>query len=77
MHSIQRRAWPARGARIGLWDMVSAATPAGSLDQAIRDAQHNRIEHLLRDYPELRAIAFNGGDRGGGRPQADRRATRI
>jgi G:T/U-mismatch repair DNA glycosylase len=32
----------------------------GSLDQAIRDAAHNRIEHLLHDFSELRAIAFNG-----------------
>ena len=30
------------------------------MDQAIRDAEHNRIQHLLRDFPDLRAIAFNG-----------------
>ena len=46
--------------RIGLWDVIAAASRRGSLDQAIRDAQHNRIEHLLRDFPQLRAIAFNG-----------------
>jgi hypoxanthine-DNA glycosylase len=46
--------------RIGLWDVIAAANRPGSLDQAIRLAEHNRIEHLLRDFPHLRAIAFNG-----------------
>ena len=46
--------------RIGLWDVIATASRRGSLDQAIRDAQHNRIEHLLHDFPQLRAIAFNG-----------------
>ena len=46
--------------QIGLWDVIASASRRGSLDQAIRDAQHNRIDHLLRDYPDLRAIAFNG-----------------
>ena len=45
---------------VGLWDVIAAATRKGSLDQAIRDAQHNRIEHLLGGFPQLRAIAFNG-----------------
>ena len=46
--------------RIGLWDVIASASRSGSLDQAIREAQHNRIEHLLHDFPELRAVAFNG-----------------
>ena len=46
--------------RIGLWDVIATASRRGSLDQAIREAQHNRIEHLLSDFPELRAIGFNG-----------------
>ena len=46
---------------IGLWDVVSAARREGSGDQAIRDAKHNDIGGLRRDYPELKAIAFNGG----------------
>ena len=47
--------------RVGLWDVIASASRPGSLDQAIRLAEHNRIEHLLRDFPGLRAIAFNGG----------------
>lgn len=46
--------------RIGLWDVIASASRRGSLDQAIREAAHNRIEHLMRDFPGLRAIAFNG-----------------
>jgi hypoxanthine-DNA glycosylase len=45
---------------IGLWDVIASATRNGSLDQAIREAEHNRIAHLLHDFPNLAAIAFNG-----------------
>ena len=46
--------------RIGLWDVIGSAVRRGSLDQAIRDANHNRIEHLIGDFPNLEAVAFNG-----------------
>jgi len=46
--------------RVGLWDVIASASRPGSLDQSIREAEHNRIEHLLHDFPDLRAIAFNG-----------------
>ena len=46
--------------RIGLWDVIASASRPGSLDQSIRLAEHNRIQHLLGDFPDLRAIAFNG-----------------
>lgn len=46
--------------RIGLWDVVASAHRRGSLDQAIRNAGHNRIEQLVHDHPRLCAIAFNG-----------------
>jgi TDG/mug DNA glycosylase family protein len=45
---------------IGLWDVIASADRRGSLDQAIRLAEHNRIERLLKDFPYLAAIAFNG-----------------
>jgi len=48
------------GRRIGLWDVIASATRRGSLDQAIRLAEHNQVEHLLHDFPDLKAIAFNG-----------------
>jgi double-stranded uracil-DNA glycosylase len=47
--------------RIGLWDVIGSAVRTGSLDQAIRLANHNRIGQLVHDFPELEAIAFNGG----------------
>ena len=46
--------------RIGLWDVIGSAVRHGSLDQAIRLANHNRIEQLIHDFPDLEAIAFNG-----------------
>ena len=46
--------------RIGLWDVIASANRRGSLDQAIREAEHNRVAQLLHDFPDLRAIAFNG-----------------
>jgi hypoxanthine-DNA glycosylase len=46
--------------RIGLWDVIASAQRAGSLDQAIRLAEHNPFGELLDTLPDLRAIAFNG-----------------
>ncbi|HEY6048765.1 MAG TPA: DNA-deoxyinosine glycosylase [Sphingomicrobium sp.] len=46
--------------RIALWDVIASASRRGSLDQAISEAEHNRIGQLLNDLPNLRAIAFNG-----------------
>jgi double-stranded uracil-DNA glycosylase len=58
--SYERRLERLAERRIGLWDVIASANRHGSLDQAIREAEHNRVEHLLHDFPDLRAIAFNG-----------------
>lgn len=47
--------------RIGLWDVIDSAVRRGSLDQAIRMAGHNDIAELLRGFPKVEALAFNGG----------------
>lgn len=47
-------------AGIGLWDVVASAERSGSLDSAIRNAQHNALADLVATLPRLRAIAFNG-----------------
>ncbi len=47
-------------AGIGLWDTVASAVRSGSLDAAIRDAEHNPLAELVATLPELRAVAFNG-----------------
>ena len=31
--------------RVGLWDVIASASRRGSLDQAIRLAEHNQVEH--------------------------------
>ncbi|MEO5611590.1 MAG: DNA-deoxyinosine glycosylase [Sphingomicrobium sp.] len=48
------------GRCIGLWDVIASASRRGSLDQSIRSPDHNRVEQLLHDFPDLQALAFNG-----------------
>jgi hypoxanthine-DNA glycosylase len=45
---------------IGLWDVIGSARRSGSLDQAIRDPRHNLLAEFIGQFPELRAVAFNG-----------------
>jgi len=47
-------------ARVGLWDTVASAQRFGSLDAAIRQAEHNSVVDLARSLTELRAVGFNG-----------------
>lgn len=46
---------------IGLWDVFQAAHRQGSGDTAIREGRRNALDNLAAHYPNLRAIAFNGG----------------
>lgn len=48
-------------AGIGLWDTIASAQRKGSLDAAIREAQHAPLADLVASLPMLRAVAFNGG----------------
>ena len=45
---------------MGLWDTVASATRQGSLDAAIREAEHAPLAELAATLPGLRAIGFNG-----------------
>lgn len=47
-------------AKVGLWDTVASANRTGSLDAAIREAEHNPLAELAGSLPELRAVGFNG-----------------
>jgi hypoxanthine-DNA glycosylase len=47
-------------AKVGLWDTVASAHRVGSLDAAIRAAEHNPLADLATSLPELRAVGFNG-----------------
>lgn len=49
------------GAGLGLWDTVASARRRGSLDTAIRDAEHAPLAALIATLPTLRTVAFNGG----------------
>ncbi len=46
--------------RIGVWDVIDVCAREGSLDSAIRDAQHNNFKVLKEQCPALRRIGFNG-----------------
>lgn len=50
-----------KAARIGLWDVIERAERPGSLDAAIRLAEHRDLAAFAATLPDLRAIAFNGG----------------
>tara|TARA_R110002051_G_scaffold208306_1_gene274250 strand:- start:881 stop:1408 length:528 start_codon:yes stop_codon:yes gene_type:complete len=47
-------------AGIGLWDVITTAHRAGSLDTAIRDPEFADLPGLIATLPQLRAVAFNG-----------------
>lgn len=49
-----------RAHHIGLWDVIAACAREGSLDSAIRQAQHNDFALLKRQCPQLRRVCFNG-----------------
>jgi double-stranded uracil-DNA glycosylase len=52
-----------QAAGIGLWDVIGECRRSGSLDAAIVRASEiaNPIAQRLPEWPQLRAIAFNGG----------------
>ena len=46
--------------RIGLWDVIVACERRGSLDGAIRNAEHGEIVRVRRAAPGLALVCFNG-----------------
>ncbi len=47
---------------LGLWDVYASCRRAGSLDQAIEDAELNDLASLRRRAPQLQLVAHNGGE---------------
>jgi TDG/mug DNA glycosylase family protein len=45
---------------VGLWDVIAACERSGSLDSAIRNAQHNDFAPLKKRCPNLTRVCFNG-----------------
>ncbi len=46
---------------VAVWDVIAECSREGSGDDAILDATANPLLSLLRDHPNVRHIAFNGG----------------
>ena len=47
--------------RIALWDVIKSAERTGSSDSSIRTAIPNDVPGLLKGYPAISSIIFNGG----------------
>lgn len=45
---------------IALWDVIETCEREGSLDGKIRNAQANDIASLLKQFPTIKRIVFNG-----------------
>jgi double-stranded uracil-DNA glycosylase len=48
--------------KVALWDVIAEAHRPGSLDGAIREAVDRDLAGFVRALPDLRAVAFNGGE---------------
>jgi len=49
-----------REAGIAVWDVFDSCRREGSLDQSIREAKPNDVPGLLRKYPSIHLVVFNG-----------------
>lgn len=45
---------------IALWDVIDNCSREGSLDSKIKNEQPNDLEGLIRSYPGIKYILFNG-----------------
>ena len=45
---------------IALWDVIDTCERKGSLDSEIRNEEANKIEELLQNFPNIKAIFCNG-----------------
>lgn len=56
----RRRLATLRAHAVGLWDVIVACERRGSLDGAIRNAQHGEIDRVRRVARDLALVCFNG-----------------
>lgn len=47
--------------RVALWDVIQSCQRTGSLDSNIKDEEPNDFQKLLKSYPHIKYIMFNGG----------------
>jgi len=64
----RRRLQTLRAHGIGLWDVIVACERRGSLDAAIRNAEHGEIERVRRVAKGLALVCFNGQTAGRAEP---------
>ena len=56
-----RRTEMIRKHHIAVWDVIDSCERKGSLDSEIKNEEANKIEELLDEHPNIRAIFCNGG----------------
>ena len=47
--------------KVALWDVIHSCQRIGSLDSSIKDEEPNDFQKLLKSYPNIKYIIFNGG----------------
>ena len=56
----RRRLEALRRRGIGLWDVIVSCERRGSLDGAIRNAEHGEVDRVQHAAPRLELVCFNG-----------------
>lgn len=59
--NYQKRIELLKAHHIGLWDTIRSCERKGSSDASIRNVIPNNFTELLKAYPNIRVILFNGG----------------
>lgn len=58
--NTEQKATLCKQSGILLWDVLSSCERQGSLDSAIKQPEANDFEALFKNYPDLKAVCFNG-----------------
>jgi len=56
----QQRVFVLKKHRIALWDVIESCFREGSKDNAIKEATPNDLKELIKKFPSLRYLLFNG-----------------
>jgi len=56
--SRDQRIWLIKQCKLALWDIVKSCSRKNSSDANLKDIEPNDIEGLLREYPNIKIVAF-------------------
>jgi hypoxanthine-DNA glycosylase len=58
INNKDQKLWLLKELKLGLWDMVKSCSRENSSDSNLKDITPNDIESLLKEYPNIKKIAF-------------------